>query len=326
MRHPRRASVPKKYQHIDFVPPQSVADAAARGLELRRKASPSNRGGLTPAEASKQGIGSGVQRAVNLKNRDPVSPKVIKQMRSFLARSEKASKISPEHRDSPHNDKGYVAYLLWGGKPAVAWVDKIIRQMEAADEKEKTKKEAKMPSRPLMPLSLYADEILDLWFDAPPRAVAAITEMGKYTDVWERGADRAVTNVLNQMVQGGWQGPDAKRIRKELNSRLNYKRFDRSPAVKQLTPRRARRIASDNEPTNPKLWAKVQALTKGEVKSIKVNGKTVNGPNDGKGFTVFPSAYANGWASKTYKDLGGGWRKKKKASSRRVAARYMGRL
>jgi len=231
MRHPRRASVPKKYQHIDFVPPQSVADAAARGLELRRKASPSNRGGLTPAEASKQGIGSGVQRAVNLKNRDPVSPKVIKQMKGFLSRSEKASKISPEHRGTPENDKGYVAYLLWGGKPAVAWVDKIIRQMEAADEKEKQSKKAKMIFR----------------------------------------------------------------------------------------------IASDNEPTNPKLWAKVQRLTKGEVKSITVGGKTIEGPNDGKGFTVFPSAYANGWASKTYKDLGGGW-KKKKASSRRVVARYMGRL
>jgi len=54
----------------------------------------------------------------------------------------------------------------------------------------------------------------------------------------------------------------------------------------------------------------VQALTKGEVKSIKVNGKTINGPNDGKGFTVFPSAYANGWASKVYGDLGGGWKKK----------------
>ena len=56
-------AVPKKYEHIDFTPPKGVADAAAKGLELRQKASPSNRGGLTPAEASKQGIGSGVQRA-----------------------------------------------------------------------------------------------------------------------------------------------------------------------------------------------------------------------------------------------------------------------
>ena len=130
----RDAAIPKKYEHIDFTPPKGVADAAAKGLELRQKASPSNRGGLTPAEASKQGIGSGVQRAVILKNRDTVSPKVIKQMRGFLSRAEKASKISPDNRGTPWNDKGYVAWLLWGGDPAKAWVAKVIKQMDAADE------------------------------------------------------------------------------------------------------------------------------------------------------------------------------------------------
>ena len=135
----RKGAAPKKYEHIDFVPPKGVADAAAKGLELRQKASPSNKGGLTPAEASKHGIGSGVQRAVNLKNHDPVSPKVIKQMRGFLSRSEKSSEISAENRGTPWNDKGYVAWLLWGGDPAKAWTDKIIKQMDAADEKEKQK-------------------------------------------------------------------------------------------------------------------------------------------------------------------------------------------
>ena len=142
----RMASVPKKYEHINFKPPEGVANAAAKGLELRQKASPSNRGGLTPAEASKQGIGSGVQRAVNLKNRDPVSPKVIKQMKGFLSRSEKSSEISAENRGTPWNDKGYVAWRLWGGDPAKAWVEKVIKQMEAADEKEKQSKQAAVRS------------------------------------------------------------------------------------------------------------------------------------------------------------------------------------
>jgi DNA-binding ferritin-like protein len=210
----RKAAVPKKYEHIDFKPPKGVADAAAKGLELRQKASPSNRGGLTSEEAGKQGIGSGVQRAVNLKNRDTVSPKVIKQMHGFLSRAEGYSEIADDNKSTPWNDKGYVAWLLWGGDPAKSWVDKIIGQMEAADEKEKAKK-----------------------------------------------AHLIVT-------------------------------------------------ASENEPTNPDLWAKVQALAKGEQASMTHGGKTINGPNDGKGFTVFPSAYANGWASKVYKDLGGGWKKK----------------
>lgn len=133
--HRTAADAPKKYDHIDFKPPQGVADAAAKGLELRQKASPSNKGGLTPAEAAEQGIGSGVQRAVNLKNRDNISPDVIRQMHGFLSRSEKSSTIAPEHKGKPWNDKGYVAWLLWGGDPAKAWVSKILKQMEAADEK-----------------------------------------------------------------------------------------------------------------------------------------------------------------------------------------------
>ena len=71
--------------------------------------------------------------------------------------------------------------------------------------------------------------------------------------------------------------------------------------------------AGENEPTNPKLWEKLQKLTKGEVKSVTHNGKTIQGPNDGKGFEVFPSAYANGWCAKVYKDLGGGWKKAAKS-------------
>jgi hypothetical protein len=48
-----------------------------------------------------------------------------------------------------------------------------------------------------------------------------------------------------------------------------------------------------NKPNNPKLWA--QAKSKAKSK-----------------FKVYPSAYANGWAAKWYKEHGGGWRKTKK--------------
>jgi hypothetical protein len=50
---------------------------------------------------------------------------------------------------------------------------------------------------------------------------------------------------------------------------------------------------SKNKPTNPKLWS--QAKSKAKSK-----------------FKVYPSAYANGWAAKWYKEHGGGWRKSKK--------------
>jgi len=44
-----------------------------------------------------------------------------------------------------------------------------------------------------------------------------------------------------------------------------------------------------NEPTNPGLWARAIAQAKSK-------------------FDVYPSAYANGWASKWYKQRGGGWK------------------
>ncbi len=211
-------AIPKKYEHINFKPPEGVSKAAERGLELRSKASPSNRGGLTPSQASEHGIGSGVQRAVNLKNRNTVSPKVVKQMKAFFARHEKNKGVKEENKGTPWNDKGYVSWLLWGGDPGKSWSEKIVGQMEKADEKEKSQKKA-----------------------------------------------------------------------------------------------------SENVPDNPKLWEKVIKLTKGELKSLSGNGKTIKTPNadnpdKADGFTKYPSAYANGWASNTYKQLGGTWSKKKKSN------------
>ena len=54
----------------------------------------------------------------------------------------------------------------------------------------------------------------------------------------------------------------------------------------------------DNAPTNPGLWS--QAKSKARSK-----------------FKVYPSAYANGWASKWYKSKGGGWKKKGKQGKKK---------
>jgi len=114
---------------LDLIPPKAVADAAAKGLKYRQKATPSNRGGLTPSEASKEGIGSGVQRAVNLKNRDKISPETISKMVGFFSRHEKNKSVAPEHRNEPWNDKGHVSWLLWGGDPGKQWAEKVQKQL-----------------------------------------------------------------------------------------------------------------------------------------------------------------------------------------------------
>ena len=129
-----------KYDHINFKPPPSVAAAAARGLELRRKAPKSRKGGLDPQQAKKQGIGSGVARAVSLKNRAKLSPSTISMMVRFFARHnkniEKAKKLKGKEKAQ---SRAYQAALLWGGSPGRGWANKVYRQMQAADKKSKKK-------------------------------------------------------------------------------------------------------------------------------------------------------------------------------------------
>lgn len=118
----------EKYADIDFRPPQSVADAAARGLELRKK---SGRGGLSTAEAGKAGIGSGVARAASLKNRQRLNPDTIGRMVSFFARH---SAYKKNHTTNPPS-ASLVSWLLWGGDPGKVWAEKIKAQMDRADER-----------------------------------------------------------------------------------------------------------------------------------------------------------------------------------------------
>ena len=54
-------------------------------------------------------------------------------------------------------------------------------------------------------------------------------------------------------------------------------------------------MEGDNEPTNPQLWSRAKSAAKAK-------------------YDVYPSALANAWASKWYKEKGGNWRKKKKAN------------
>jgi hypothetical protein len=121
-----------KYAHINFVPPKAVRKAAALGLKLRREATPSNKGGLSVQQAAEEGVGSGVQRAVNLKNGDKMSPETIKRMYSFFSRH---SVFVKNHSKNPPN-RSYISWTIWGGNPGYKWCKKIYKMMKKADEKE----------------------------------------------------------------------------------------------------------------------------------------------------------------------------------------------
>jgi hypothetical protein len=63
----------------------------------------------------------------------------------------------------------------------------------------------------------------------------------------------------------------------------------------QILQKLAEKQPARNEPDNPGLWGRAISEAK-------------------KRFTVYPSAYANGWAAKWYKERGGGWHKEKQAT------------
>jgi hypothetical protein len=52
-------------------------------------------------------------------------------------------------------------------------------------------------------------------------------------------------------------------------------------------------LVEKNVPTSPDKWIKAKAAARAK-------------------FKVYPSAYANLWAAKKYKSMGGGWKRKKK--------------
>jgi hypothetical protein len=118
------AGIVKKYAHIDFTPPDGVAKAAARGLELRKKY---GRGGLAV----------GVARAVQLKNKETVSPATAKRMYKFFSRHSAFKKNHDDKKPDGGPSNSYISWLLWGGDAGVAWANKLWNQMEAADKKNK---------------------------------------------------------------------------------------------------------------------------------------------------------------------------------------------
>lgn len=115
----RVAATPEKYKHIKFKPPKSVRKAAQRGLNMRTKY---GRGGTEV----------GIARARDLAGGKQISPRTARRMKAFFDRHEK-NKSGTLDNGEPSN--GRIAWALWGGNPGRSWANKLVRQMNAADEK-----------------------------------------------------------------------------------------------------------------------------------------------------------------------------------------------
>jgi HK97 family phage prohead protease len=115
-----------KYDHIDFSPPAGVRSEAAKGLAWRD-------------EFSRGGTAVGVARARDLSNGTNISPDTAKRMASYFARHEvdkQGEGWSPGEDGFP--SAGRIAWALWGGDPGQAWASKLTKQIDAADNTDRS--------------------------------------------------------------------------------------------------------------------------------------------------------------------------------------------
>lgn len=101
-----------------FIPPATVAAEARLGLAIRAQQPPSQRC-CTPV---------GLRRAVQLMDRQPVSVRTLKRMRSYFARH--AVDAQGARWDDPYSpSKGKVAWMLWGGDSGRVWCNKVLNSL-----------------------------------------------------------------------------------------------------------------------------------------------------------------------------------------------------
>jgi len=115
-----------KYDHIDFTPPAGVRSEAQKGLDWR-------------SEFGRGGTAVGIARARDLSNGTTISPDTARRMKAYFDRHEidkQGKGWSPGEDGFPSN--GRIAWALWGSDPGYAWSRKLVEQMNAADEENRS--------------------------------------------------------------------------------------------------------------------------------------------------------------------------------------------
>ena len=114
-------SLPQKYSHISFKPPEGAKTAAARALKKRAEKPPSQRG-MTPV---------GLARARDLANGRELSPETVRRMLAYFTRHE----VDKKGSTWDEYGKGRQAWDGWGGDAGFSFARKVVKQMNAADNK-----------------------------------------------------------------------------------------------------------------------------------------------------------------------------------------------
>lgn len=112
-----------KGKEINTTPTDAMASAAKRGLEWRK-------------EYGRGGTAVGVARARDISNKKELSISTINRMASYFARH---GSNKSEHYDKKESDGGptawRIAWQLWGGNAGEAFVRRVKKSMDAADNR-----------------------------------------------------------------------------------------------------------------------------------------------------------------------------------------------
>jgi hypothetical protein len=119
---PDTAFAPARYDDIDFSPPETARDEAAKGLAWR-------------SDHGRGGTEVGVARARDISRGANLSPETVRRMSSYFARHEvdkDGAGWTPDQDGFP--SAGRIAWALWGGDPGKAWAGKVTQQMDSRDK------------------------------------------------------------------------------------------------------------------------------------------------------------------------------------------------
>jgi len=157
----------EKYQ-----PPKGAAGNARKVIEWREK----------HGDEVKGMTRTGWVRARQLASGKPVSADIVKRMAAFN-RHRKNAKVNPEYKATPWKDKGYVAWLGWGGDTGVNWAIETSKRMDKP-------KAIHEPKANNMEITIYgdvvtgmADEVRQALGDGPV-TVRINSDGGSVREVW----------------------------------------------------------------------------------------------------------------------------------------------
>jgi hypothetical protein len=100
-----------------YTPPASAANNAKKALKWKEEHGDDEVTAMTR---------TGWTRASQLADREELSYDTVKRMAAFFSRHKGNEKISPENKDTPWKDNGYISFLGWGGEEGKKWAEKII--------------------------------------------------------------------------------------------------------------------------------------------------------------------------------------------------------